>query len=193
MTDLVPLIPRQKVPELTVDLAGGGTWRLADQKPEHFTLLNFYRGRHCPQCQRQLQDMHRKHEEFARRGVGILALSCDGRERAEDAKKEWGLDNVPIGYGLTLEEARRWGLYISQGRGMTSIGIEEPALFSEPGLFLVKPDGTLYASIVQTMPFVRLHFNELIGALDSSIIPKSYPARGHIDDLGAALAQQAAE
>ena len=193
MTDLVPLIPRQKVPELTVDLAGGGTWRLADQKPEHFTLLNFYRGRHCPQCQRQLQDMHRKHEEFARRGVGILALSCDGRERAEDAKKEWGLDNVPIGYGLTLEQARWWGLYISQGRGMTSIGIEEPALFSEPGLFLVKPDGTLYASIVQTMPFVRLHFNELIGALDSSIIPKSYPARGHIDDLGAALAQQAAE
>ena len=42
MTDLVPLIPRQKVPDLAVDLAGGGKWRLADQKPEHFTLLNFY-------------------------------------------------------------------------------------------------------------------------------------------------------
>jgi peroxiredoxin len=193
MTDLVPLIPRQPVPALSVPLVGGGTWRLADQKPEHFTLLNFYRGRHCPQCQRQLQDMNRKHEEFAKRGVGILALSCDGRERAEDAKQEWGLDNVPIGYGLPLEEARRWGLYISESRGMTSIGIEEPALFSEPGLFLVKPDGTLYASIVQTMPFVRLHFNELIGALDSSIIPKAYPARGHVYDFGEALAKQAAE
>jgi hypothetical protein len=43
------------------------------------------------------------------------------------------------------------------------------------------------------MPFVRLHFNELIGALDSSILPKSYPARGHVADLGDALAQQAAE
>ena len=193
MTDLVPLVPRQRAPDLVVDLVGGGTWRLADQKSEHFTLLNFYRGRHCPQCQRQLQEMNRKHEEFARRGVGLLALSCDTRERAEDATKEWGLDKFPVGYGLSLTEARRWGLYISTSRGVTSAGIEEPALFSEPGLFLVKPDGTLYGSIVQTMPFVRLHFNELIGALDSSIIPKNYPARGHVADLGDALAQQAAE
>ena len=193
MTDLVPLIPRQRVPDLAVDLVGGGTWRLADQKPEHFTLLNFYRGRHCPQCQRQLQDMNRKHEEFAKRGVGLLALSCDPRDRAADAKKEWGLGNLPIGYGLPLTEARRWGLYISTSRGTTSVGIGEPALFCEPGLFLVKPDGTLYASIVQTMPFVRLHFSELIGALDSSIIPKGYPARGHVDDLGDALARQVAE
>jgi hypothetical protein len=54
-------------------------------------------------------------------------------------------------------------------------------------MFLVKPDGTLYAAIVQTMPFIRLHFNELLGALDSAIIPKGYPARGHVADLGAAL------
>ena len=193
MTDLVPLIPRQKVPDLTVDLVGGGTWRLAEQRPERFTLLNFYRGRHCPQCQRQLQEMNRKHEEFSNRGIGLLALSCDGEERAADAKREWSLDDVPVGYGLPLTEARRWGLYISTSRGMTSIGIEEPSLFSEPGLFLVQPDGTLYASIVQTMPFVRLHFNELIGALDSTIIPKSYPPRGHVDDLGHALVRTAAE
>ena len=193
MTDLVPLIPRQPVPGLVVDLVGGGTWRLADHKPAHFTLLNFYRGRHCPQCQRQLQDMNRKHEEFSKRGVGLLAISCDARDRAEDAKKEWGLDNFSIGYGLPLAVAREWGLYISTGRGMSSVGIEEPALFSEPGLFLVKPDGTLYASIVQTMPFVRLYFTELIAALDSSIIPKGYPARGHVVDLGDAVTDQAAE
>jgi peroxiredoxin len=191
MTDLVPLIPREPVPDLAVDLVDGGVWRLSDQKPEHFTLLNFYRGRHCPQCQRQLQDMNRKHEEFAKRGVGVLALSCDTQDRAEDARREWNLDNIPVGYGLPLAEARRWGLYISTSRGKTSIGIEEPALFSEPGLFLVKPDGTLYAAIVQTMPFIRLHFNELIGALDSAIIPKGYPARGHVADLGAALIQAA--
>lgn len=193
MTDLQPLIPRQPVPPLSVPLVGGGSYTLAEQAPEHFTLLNFYRGRHCPQCQRQLQDMNRKVEEFAKRGIDVVALSCDGRDRAEDAKKEWGLDNFPVGYDLPLSEARRWGLYISTSRGLTSTGVEEPALFSEPGLFLVRPDGTLYASIIQTMPFVRLHFNELIGALDSSIIPKNYPARGQIVDLGAALAQQAAE
>lgn len=60
---------------------------------------------------------------------------------------------------------------------MTSIGIEEPALFSEPGLFLVNPDQTLYYMSVQSMPFVRPHLSELLGALDFAI-DKNYPARG---------------
>ena len=38
------------------------------------------------------------------------------------------------------------GLYVSTSLGMTSTGIEEPALFSEPGIFLVRPDRTLYFS-----------------------------------------------
>ncbi len=193
MTDLVPLIPRQPVPVLSVPLVGGGTWTLSEQAPEHFTLLNFYRGRHCPQCQRQLQDMDRKAEEFTRRGVGVIALSCDPLDRAADAKQAWGLETIAVGYGLPLEQARRWGLYVSTGRGLTSTGVEEPAFFSEPGIFLVRPDGTLYASIVQTMPFVRLHFNELIAALDATIIPKDYPARGQVVALGEALGRRAAE
>jgi peroxiredoxin len=193
VTDIVPLIPRQPVPALSVPLVGGGSWTLAEQTPEHFTLLNFYRGYHCPQCRNQLQDLNRRAGEFAERGVGILALSCDPQERAEASKTEWGLDGIAIGYDLPLEEARRWGLYISTSRGKTSAGIAEPALFSEPGVFLVRPDGTLYAAIVQTMPFVRMHFAPLIAALDASIIPKNYPARGEVVDLGEALRQQAAE
>lgn len=60
---------------------------------------------------------------------------------------------------------------------MTSIGFEEPALFSEPGLFMVGPDRALYYGAVQKMPFVRPHFSELLGALDFAI-EKNYPARG---------------
>jgi peroxiredoxin len=191
MSDLVPLIPRQPVPDLEVDLVGGGTWRLSEQRPEHFTLLNFYR--HCPQCQRQLQELNRRAEDLAARGVGLLSLSCDPKDRAEDSKAAWGLDAIPLGYGLKLEDARRWGLFISTGRGPTSAGIVEPALFSEPGIFLVGPDRTLYCAIVQTMPFVRMHFSELIAALDTTIIPKDYPARGQVVDLAEELGRQAAE
>jgi hypothetical protein len=36
---------------------------------------------------------------------------------------------------------------------------------------------TLYYMSVQTMPFVRPHFSELLGALDFAI-DKGYPARG---------------
>ena len=58
-----------------------------------------------------------------------------------------------------------------------SIGIEEPALFSEPGVFLVKPDQTIYYLSVQSMPFVRPNFTEMVQALDFTI-KNNYPARG---------------
>lgn len=74
-----------------------------------------------------------------------------------------------MGFDLGLASARAWGLYISTSRGVTSIGIEEPALFSEPGVFIVRPDGTLYHGAVQTKPFARPHFDELLGALDFAL------------------------
>jgi len=63
--------------------------------------------------------------------------------------------------------------------GKTSIGIEEPAQFSEPGLFLVKPDGTLYWANVSTMPFARPHFTEILQAIDFAV-KNNYSARGEL-------------
>ncbi len=92
-------------------------------------------------------------------------------------KEKNGAEDLRFGYDMSLAKAREWGLFISTSRGKTSIGIEEPALFAEPGLFLVNPDNTLYYMSVQSMPFVRPHFSELLSAVDFSI-EKSYPARG---------------
>lgn len=182
MSDITPLLPRQPVPPLNVPLAGGGTFDLAQQTPENFTMLVFYRGLHCPQCRLYLGDLEAKRGELEKRGVAALALSCDDRERGEQAKAEWGLAGTPLAYGVTLNDARTWGLFISAGRGKTSIGIEEPVHFAEPGLFLVRPDGTLYWSAVQTMPFSRPHFADVLTALDF-VIAKDYPARGEIPEL----------
>ena len=44
-------------------------------------------------------------------------------------------DSLQFGYGMSLATAKEWGLYVSISRGKTSIGIEEPALFSKPGLY----------------------------------------------------------
>ncbi|OZA72414.1 MAG: alkyl hydroperoxide reductase, partial [Polynucleobacter sp. 39-46-10] len=82
-----------------------------------------------------------------------------------------------MGYGLSLDVARQWGLYISTSRGLTSIGIEEPALFSEPAVYIVRPDTSLYYGAVQTMPFARPNFTDLLGAIDFALA-KDYPARG---------------
>lgn len=174
---MASLIPRRPVPDLEVPTLDGETWRLADQKPPHFTMAVFYRGLHCPLCALYLKDLDGKIEDFRQRGIIPIAISSDSEERARAAKEKWGLRNLAIGHSLDLDVARAWGLFISTSRGVTSVGVEEPALFSEPGLFLVRPDGTLYASSVNTMPFARPHFDELLKALDF-IIEKDYPARG---------------
>jgi hypothetical protein len=91
-----------------------------------------------------------------------------------------GTDDLRFGHSLPLTVARAWGLYLSSYRGKSSINIEEPPLFSEPGVFLVRPDGTLYYGAVHTMPFARPVFSELLQAIDFAIT-KDYPARGEYD------------
>ena len=171
------LIPRQKTPDLQIDTLNHGAFDLAQQPSERGTVICFYRGLHCPICARYLGEMEKLAEKFAARGIDMLALSTDGEDRTRDMAEKVGATRVKFGYDLSLSKAREWGLYLSRGRGKTSIGIEEPALFAEPGLFLVNPDQTLFFASVQTMPFVRPHFSELLGAVDFAI-EKNYPARG---------------
>jgi len=109
--------------------------------------------------------------------VNVLALSSDDEERGKEMAAKVSAKSLRFGYGLSLRSARQWGLYISSSRGKTSIGIEEPALFSEPGVFIVRPDGTLYYGATQTMPFARPQFQDLLGAIDFALA-KDYPARG---------------
>lgn len=171
------LIPRQPVPALSVPTLTHGAFTLNDSAPERFTLVVFYRGLHCPICAKYLLELGRLLPEYARRGVDVIALSSDDAERAKAMADKLNAPDLRIGHSLPLAVARSWGLYTSTSRGKTSIGIEEPALFAEPGVFIVRPDGTLYYGAVQTMPFARPHFDELLAALDFAI-DKNYPARG---------------
>ncbi|HDX8119917.1 AhpC/TSA family protein [Pseudomonas aeruginosa] len=171
------LMPRQPVPALDVPLLGGGRFQLTVSPAPTFNLLVFYRGLHCPLCAKYLIELEKLHGAFIQRGVVPLALSSDTEERAAEMAKKIGAKQLQFGYALPLPLARQWGLTISTSRGKTSIGIEEPALFSEPGLFLVRPDGTLYWGSTQSMPFARPHFDEILGAIDF-VVKNDYPARG---------------
>lgn len=187
MTDLTPLFPREPVPGLSVDLVGGGTYTLSSETPDNFSLVVFYRGLHCPICKGYLGELEKLLPQFDERGVTVVAISSDDAERAAEAKEEWKLPNLRIGYGLSLDVARDWGLYVSTSRGKTSVGVVEPDLFAEPGLFLVRPDGTLYFGTTQTMPFARPKFAEILPAIDF-VLAKDYPARGEVKDVAAAKA-----
>lgn len=171
------LLPRQKTPSLVVETLDHGTFDLEQENSKRGTVICFYRGLHCPICAKYLPEFEKRVSEFAERGVTSIAISSDGRERAQGMVDAIGAKNLRFGYGLSLSKAREWGLYISTSRGKSTSGMEEPPLFSEPGLFLVTPEQTLYYGAVQTMPFVRPHFSELVAALDFAI-EKNYPARG---------------
>jgi hypothetical protein len=82
------------------------------------------------------------------------------------------VSSTAVGYGLPLDTAKEWGLYIS-----SAVKDSEPAHFSEPGLFVIRPDGELYAASIQTMPFSRASAEQLLDTLQF-VIEKDYPARG---------------
>ena len=171
------VIPRQPAPNLEVATVGHGRWALADRHPAHFSLIVFYRGLHCPICRPYLSELNRLVPEFGERGVQVVAVSTDDAVRAAQTVRDWKLDALAVGYGLSIETARTWGLYISTGRGKTSTGIDEPPKFAEPGVFLTRPDGSVYFASVQSMPFARPHLPQILSAIDF-VLKNDYPARG---------------
>ncbi len=164
--------PRTKVPALSLQMVGGGQFEVAQSAPKTFTLLVVYRGLHCPICKNYLRDLNHKLGEFEALGVEATAASTDTQDRAERSKVEWDVEHLRIAYGLGIEQARTWGLFISAG-----IKDGEPPLFAEPGLFLIRPDHTLYAASIQTMPFARPSFSDVLAAV-KFVTEKDYPARG---------------
>ena len=153
-------------------LVGGDSWRLGANPPKNFTMLVVYRGLHCPICKGYLNVLDGKLGAFASLGVEVVAASSDIAEKAAKTKTDWGLAALPLAYGLPIAKARDWGLYVSK-----AIKDTEPAEFAEPGLFLIRPDQTLYAAQISTMPFARPSFDDLLKAVEF-VSTNNYPARG---------------
>lgn len=169
---MTTLTPNDPAPALSVPTVGGGQWTLSDQKPGTFTMIVFYRGYHCPVCKSYLGELHQRLGEFEDAGASVVAVSMDSPERAAKSVEEWGLDGLTVGHSLGQAEARSWGLYLSK-----AIKDGEAPLFSEPGLFLVDPEGKLYLINVSNMPFARPQLEGLASKLTFAH-EKSYPARG---------------
>ena len=173
------VIPGDTMPAIDARLVSGARWALAREKPARLALLAFYRGAFCPICRVWLADLDRLVPEFEKRGVSVIALSCDKKEGAEKAVKEWGLKRLRVGYKLDVEDARRAGLYISEGRGVNpATGVKEPMLFAEPALLLVRPEGELYAAWIQSTPFARVHIAEILTAVDNFVAKNIPEPRG---------------
>lgn len=174
------LIPRDMTPNLTLPMVGGGEFDLDRDHGENGTVLLFYRGLHCPICVKQLKALEEILPKFEARGMRVVAASSDGAERAQAMADQ--VPGVTIAHDMPLAAARDdWGLYVSTSRGLTSIGIEEPAMFAEPGLMIIRPDRTLYYLNIQTAPFARPPWEGILGAVEF-MLDKGYPARGQVTE-----------
>ncbi|WP_179334868.1 redoxin domain-containing protein [Winogradskyella costae] len=165
------LKPRQQTPDLTISLVNGTEWKLSKQNPDAFTLLIVYRGLHCPVCKKYLEELQPKLSKFHDLGVNVIAVSSDTEAIAKKTYDEWDIADVPLGYEFPIEEARKWGLFISKGIK------DEPETFIEPGLFIIRPNQELYCASIQTMPFARPELDDIINAI-KFVLNKDYPARG---------------
>lgn len=142
------LNPADSMPEITVAAIGGGS--ITTGGKARWQLVVVYRGKHCPLCKIYLQTLESMKETFAGMHVAIAAISADPEEKARAFNEELKL-TIPLGYGLTMEQMRTLGLYISNPRDAT----ETDRPFAEPGLFLVNTEGLLQAVDRSNAPWLR--------------------------------------
>lgn len=166
-------MPGKEVPELIINTINGIKWDLREHQPENFSLLVFYRGFHCPICKAYLEELNKNIEDFRKLGVNIICISANNESLAENTIVEWDIERLTMGYGMSTAAARKWDLYISEGKDK-----KEPAVFFEPGIFLVRPDNALYAASIQSMPFAGPGIVDLLKSI-KFIIRNDYPVRGN--------------
>lgn len=135
-------------------------------------VLIVYRGQHCPLCKGYLKTLNDLLDDFKAADIAVSVLSADSLDQAKgDAEKyRW---TFPVAYGLTVDQMRQLGLYIS-----TPLSPQETDHdFPEPGLFVISPQGQTQIIDVSNAPFARPDLKSLLGGLQY-VIAKSYPIRG---------------
>jgi len=165
----------ERLPDVTVPRLEGGEVRLGTPLDDHdWQMVVGYRGKHCPLCKIYLAELERVAPEFAKSGVGIVAVSGDPEDRARAFADEIGV-TYPVGYGLTVSQMKTLGLYVSEPRSEK----ETDRPFAEPGVFVINADGLLQVVDISNAPFARPDLASLAKGL-KFIRDNDYPIRGRL-------------
>ena len=165
----------ERLPDATVPKLGGGELRLGVPVDDHdWQMVVVYRGKHCPICKTYLAELKRLAPEFAKTGIGIVAVSSDPEDRARSFTDEIDVP-FPVGYDLTVDQMRTLGLYVSEPRSEK----ETDRPFAEPGVFVINADGLLQVVDISNAPFDRPDLAGLAKGL-KFIRDNDYPIRGRL-------------
>jgi len=158
------------VPAISAPKVGGG--RIAIGNTGGWQMVVVYRGRHCPICRTYLKGLDGLYDEIDGGGTEVVAVSGDPKEKAESEAAEQGW-RFRVGYGLTTDQMRQLGLYISEPRSPQET--DQP--FSEPGLFVINLQGQAQIIDISNAPFARPDPRGVRNGL-RFIEERSYPIRG---------------
>lgn len=158
---------------ITLPKLGGGEVVIGGVR-DNWSLVVVYRGKHCPRCKKYLGILDGMRKKWEQAGFDVAVASADPVEKAQaDADQfGWGFD---IGYDLSETQMARLGLYVSDP--LTSA--ETDRRFAEPGVFVLRPDGSLLLIAISNGPSARPDLEEL---LDGMIFTKenNRPPRGTV-------------
>lgn len=169
------LHPGDDFPVINAKLLNGDQTTLSI--PENgldWKMVVVYRGQHCPLCTRYLNQLESAKDLLAQVGVDLIAVSGDSKVQLQSHMEKLNV-SFPIAYGLTVEQMKELGLYISDPRSAE----ETDRPFAEPGLFVVNSEGKVHVVDISNNPFVRPELQSLINGLGWIRNPdNNYPIRG---------------
>ncbi len=157
-----PSLPLQTVGGSSADIASQPGWR----------MLVVYRGKHCPLCKKYFGTLNGMLGEFEAAGVQLLAVSADPQEKASADVAEQGW-KFPVAYGMSQEQMRKLGIYISEPRSAQ----ETDRPFAEPGLFVINPEGKVQIADISNAPASRPDLGGILNGI-KLIKERNYPIRG---------------
>jgi peroxiredoxin len=140
---------------------------------ERWSMLVVYRGRHCPRCKRYLNKLQAMLSQWQAL-LDLAVVSADDHTKAAADLAEFGW-TFPLGYGLSEAQMGALGLYISDPISEA----ETTTRFAEPGVFVVRPDGTLMLTDISNGPAARPDLNELLDGVRFNI-ENDRPTRGMV-------------
>lgn len=142
--------------------AGGHDWQ----------MVVVYRGLHCPLCKNYLSKLQELEPDLNALGVDVVAVSGDPQEKAQAFADEKDL-SIAMGYGLSVDQMKTLGLYISEPRSAQ----ETDRPFPEPAVFVVNDTGAIQIIDISNAPFARPDLQGLTNGI-KFVRANDYPVRG---------------
>ncbi|ALI56246.1 redoxin domain-containing protein [Celeribacter marinus] len=156
---------------ITLPKVGGGTVTLGGMR-DNWSLLVVYRGKHCGRCKKYLKILNEMRDKWYDAGFDIAVVSADPLDKAQADRDafDWQFD---LGYDLSEAHMAALGVYVSE----PLTAAETDRRFAEPGVFVVRPDGSLLLISISNGPSARPELEELLDGMIFTI-ENERPPRG---------------